>query len=239
MPSDIDLDSYICGGYFLTKRIPRPPDVSNMVPDSLITLSDCFTDIAPDDWADGGYNYDNEERAQEALKFGIPSTVVPELVRIFTEASRLGHPSHSFPDLSVAQAFYRHCGDKGAIVLLGIGLERSLLPSLRAQLPDDVNRGLGLVERIDANGPLERGGELLGYEPLGYEGTIFHSWLCHNAPVEAYARFGIRTNSRGFIDSFDDAVRVTRHLKATGAESAIWEPWLVVQYEAAAASRVT
>ena len=86
-----------------------------------------------------------------------------------------------------------------------------------------------LIEGVNADTPLERG-KVLGYEPLGFEATKFHSWLCHDAPAEADDRFGIRPNREGFIDSLADAVRVTRDLKATGAETAIWEPWLVVQY---------
>lgn len=230
MPSNLELNDYICGGYFLTKRISRPPDVSNLVPDWVITLSACFTDIAPDLWADADYKYDDERRVQEALKFGISATVVPELVNTFTQANRSQPLPNCFPSLSIAQNFYRYCTDKALVLLVGLGLERSLVPTLYEQLHDDVNQGFGLIERVNANTPLERGGKVLGYEPLGYYATHFHSWLCHNAPIEAYDRFGIRPNSVGFIDSLADAVRVTQNLKATGAERAIWAPWLVVQY---------
>jgi hypothetical protein len=233
MPENAELDDYISGGYFLVTRINRPPDVSNLVPDSVVTLSNCFTDIAPDTWADADYRYDDEERVQAALKFGIPASAVPELVSMFTQAVRPQHLTNAFPSLFVAQNFYRCCTDKGLVVLVGLGLERSLVPTFHEQLHDDSNQGYGLVERVNANAPLERGGKVLGYEPLGFEATQFHSWLCHNAPVEAHDRFGILPNSEGFIDSFADAVRVTQNLKATGAETAIWEPWLVVQYGSA------
>jgi len=49
------------------------------------------------------------------------------------------------------------------------------------QLFGDVDHGYGLVERVDANIPVVGGGEVLGYELLEFEGTKFHSWLCHNA----------------------------------------------------------
>jgi hypothetical protein len=225
-----DLDDYICGGYFLTKRVSRPAYVSNLAPDRMTTLSACFTDIAPDSWADADYRHDDVEQVQEAVKFGIPATAVPELVNMFTRAVRPEHLTNFFPSLSIGQNFYRYCADKDLVVLIGIGLERSLIPTLHAQLHDDVNEGYGLIERVNANIPLERGGNVLGYEPLGFDATRFHSWLCHNAPVDAYDRFGIRPNSAGLIDSFADVVRITEHLKATGAELAIWEPWLVVQY---------
>jgi hypothetical protein len=225
-----ELDDYVCGGYFLTRSISRPPDVSELMPDRVVTLSECFTDIAPDTWADADYRYDDEERVQSALKFGISAPAVPALVSMFTQAVRPQHLTSAFPSLSIAQSFYRHCSDKNLVPLLGIGLERSLVPTLHAQLRDDANHGYGLIERVNANVPLERGGKALGYEPLGFDATKFHSWLCHNAPVEAYDRFGIRPNGEGFIDLLADAVRVTQNLKATGAETAIWVPWLVVQY---------
>jgi hypothetical protein len=62
MPENVDLDTYISGGCFLTKRI-SPPAVSKLVPDWLTTVSECFTDVAPDTWADRGYKYGDEERA--------------------------------------------------------------------------------------------------------------------------------------------------------------------------------
>ncbi len=222
---------FICGGYFLTKRVQRPPDVSDLIPDSFLTISNCFTSIAPDMWAEAGYNREMSERVEEAAEFGIPASAVPALVELFTSTEQ-PHHSNAFPNFAVAREFYRHCVDKNSIALLGIGLEPSLVDSFRSQLVDDVNHGYGLEERVMLNNRLATGGTPLGFEPLGYEGTKFHSWLCHNAPVKALQKFGVRTNPTGFIDSLEDAVRITRDLKATGAETAIWEPWLVVQYAA-------
>jgi hypothetical protein len=77
---------------------------------------------------------------------------------------------------------------------------------------------------------LTSGGSFVGYEPLGFEATKFHSWLCHYTPDETYKRFGIRPNHLGLIDLLDEARRVTEYLLQTGAEPAIWEPWLLLDY---------
>jgi hypothetical protein len=224
-----DPSTFLSGGYFVTKRIGRPQYVSDLLPNSILTLSTCFTDIAPDVWTDKEYKNDDEERIEEALKFGIPREAVPTVVDQFTKAVESNHIANLFPTLSSAEEFFRHCADE-AVVLVGIGLDSSRVSSFKAQLADDCNHGYGLIERVDANIPIVGGGEVLGYEPLGFSGTKFHSWLCLNAPADAYKMFGVRPNGAGFIDSFDDAVRVTQNLKKTGAEPAIWEPWLVVQY---------
>ena len=104
MPMNADLDDYICGGNFLTKRVSRPAYVSNLAPDRMTTLSACFTDIAPDSWADADYRHDDVEQVQEAVKFGIPATAVPEL------AGRSGR--------NISQIFSRVCpSDKTFIAI--------------------------------------------------------------------------------------------------------------------------
>jgi hypothetical protein len=225
----INSDDYIAGGYFLVKRIARPKDLGEPLPDTILTLSNCFTETAPDDWALDGYNYEDDERASEGLKFGIPAHVIPELVKLMSrESGTLS--SNSFPNLAVGTEFYSHCSTNPEIALVGIGLHRSLTESFYAQRDKDINHGHGLIERVDFDQSLSKGGNPLGHEPLGFEAMIFHSWLCHSMPKEASDRFRIRPNQHGFIDSLEDAVRVTRHMAATGAEPAIWEPWLVMRY---------
>jgi len=226
-----DLSTFISGGYFLTKRIARPAWVIGPMPDFLITLSSAITDIAPDTWADNRYEYDKEVQAAEFLSFGIPRDAAAQLANEFTRAVlEHGYLSNFFPTLPVARAFHRQSRDKN-VLLVGIGLDPSLLPSLRAQLMDEINHGHGLIERVDAMIPIAGGGEVLGYEPLGFEGMTFHSWLGHKFFDVDCQQFGIMPNHLGFIDSFTDAVRVTEILKASGACPGIWEPWLVVRYE--------
>jgi hypothetical protein len=164
-----DLQRFISGGYFLTKRVSRPPFLTNLAPDPLISLSHCFADIAPEAWADKSYNYEDEERAAEARKFTIPAAAVPALVEDFTRAVEPRHISDMFPTLAIAQEFYRNCTDRTTIALVGIGLEPSLLESVFAQRNDDVNQGYWLIDRLDMKQPLESGGRILGYEPLGFE----------------------------------------------------------------------
>jgi hypothetical protein len=227
----INFDDYIGGGYFLVKLVPRPPELGEPLPQTILTLSNCFTEIAPDDWTVGGYKYEDSERASEAKKFGIPAEVVPELVKLMTQETGTLLP-RAFPNLSVGMEFYRCCAAKLEFALVGIGLHRSLTTSFHQQLDKDINGGYGLVERVDLDQPLAKGGRPLGYEPLGFEGTHFHSWLCHSMPKEASERLGLLPNRDGFIDTLDDAVRITEHMVATGAEPAIWEPWLVARYGA-------
>ena len=47
---------------------------------------------------------------------------------------------------------------------------------------------------------------------------------------EMYKPFGIRPNQLGLIDQPEDARQVNEYLRQTGAELAIWEPWLLLDF---------
>lgn len=224
------MKDYVSGGYYVVKAIPRPSGLSDILPSSLLTMSNCFTSVVCDIIQLQWDNYENvrEAIADEANEFAIPQSRIPELVtwaqaqhntnyQVFTEVG---------PALELRSRFIT---DASAHVI-GIGLHASLLESFESQLSKDVNKGLGLAELVSEKRPFAEGGTLLGFEPLGYEATKFHSWLCHYAPNKMYERFGIRPNQFGLIDKFEDARRVNEYLLQTGAEPAIWEPWSLIDY---------
>ena len=224
------MNDYVSGGYYVVKAIPRPSDLSDNLPNNLLTVSRCFTVVMRHVIQLQWDNYENvgQAIAEEARDFAIPQPQIPELVRwvkaqrntnylVFTEVE---------PPLELVDRFV----SDAATHVVGLGLHVSLIESFKSQLAKDMNNGYSLAELVDEKRPLAEGGVPLGYEPLGFEGTSFHSWLCHYAPNEAYSRFGIRPNQFGLIDKLEDARQVTDYLLQTGAEPAIWEPWLLLDY---------
>ena len=226
------MKDYVSGGYYVVKTIPRPKDLSDLLPKTLLTMSKCFSppirDLVQLQWDE--YEDASVSIGEEAIEFGIPENRIPDLVRwakgqhntsyfVFTEVG---------PPLELLDRFITD----SSVRVVGIGLHASLLESFKSQQSKDVNNGLGLVELVDEKRPLAENGVPLGYEPLGFEGTCFHSWLCHYAPDEVHKRFGIRPNRLGLIDNFEDARQVNEYLLETGAEPAIWEPWLLIDYAA-------
>ena len=225
----MEVSEFISGGYYVVKPVSRPEVFSTLLPRNILTLSSCIAEIAPDFWAVEGYKYTEEKRTAEAFKFGIPASLVPEMTKWVTAETHYWQPI-GFSSAIATQEFRSRFITDPDIVVVGIGLHISRLSSFRNQLDQDINHGYGLLERIEENTMLAAGGHVLGFEPLGYEGAHFHSWLCNDVPDDAHNRFGIRPNDQGFINEFEDAVRVVEYMKETGAEPAIWEPWLVVQY---------
>lgn len=224
------MTDYVSGGYYVLKAIPRPGDLSSILPDNLLTVSDCFTKVVCDiiqlQWDD----YDNvrDAIADEAREFGISGAQIPELVTWAKEQHNTNYLVYSEvePALELRQRFIT---DPSTHVI-GIGLHTSLLASFESQLDKDMNRGSGLLELVNEKRAPADGGNALGFEPLGFEATKFHSWLCHYAPDEVFNRLGIRPNNLGLIDRLDEARQVNEYLLQTGAEPAIWEPWLLLDY---------
>lgn len=224
------MTDYISGGYYVLKTIPRPHDLSGILPNTLLTISTCFTRVVRDIIELQWDIYDNvgETIAEEAKEFGIPNAKIPEVVTWAKAQANTHYSVYSEvePALELRRLFIR----EPSAHVIGIGLHTSLLDSFESQLEKDVNRGSGLLELVREKRPPAEGGAVLGFEPLGFEATTFHSWLCHYAPDEVFKRFGIRPNGFGLIDTLHDARRANEYLLETGAEPAIWEPWLVFDY---------
>lgn len=211
------------------KRIERPPNISELLPPTVLTLSSCFADIAPDLWAVDWKSYPLADVAAEAAKFGIKPHLAAELMKWVTAQTTGEHPN-AFRSTDTAREFRRRFSVSSDVLVVGKGLHTSLLASFHEQLGKESNRGYGLLDRVERKEQLAGGGDFLGYEPLGYDATSFHTWLCHSMPDEAKARFGIIPNENGLISNLRDAVELTRHMVETGAEPGIWEPWLLVSY---------
>jgi hypothetical protein len=225
------MSDYVSGGYYVVKAIPRPRDLSDILPSNLLTISDCFTAVVRDIIQLQSDNYENvrDAIADEAKEFAIPQSQIPELVTW----AKAQHNTHYlvFSEVDPALELRGRFITDTSTHVVGIGLHTSLLESFESQLSKDVNKGYGLVELMNEKRSLADNGRPIGFEPLGFEGTKFHSWLCHYAPDEVYKRFGIRPNLYGLIDKLEDARQVNEYLLQTGAEPAIWEPWVLFDYD--------
>ena len=81
---------------------------------------------------------------------------------------------------------------------------------------------------------MEGGGRDLGYEVLNVSlGERRHSWHCHHHERELHDRYGIRFAPGGFIERYDDAIRVAELFDSheVGCERGVWRPWKVLEYD--------
>jgi len=73
-------------------------------------------------------------------------------------------------------------------------------------------------------------GQELGWEVLCYDHGSFHSWLCNRLEDDAEKRFGIIPNARGFIDRYEEALKVAAEC-TEHANPGVWSPWMITHYE--------
>jgi hypothetical protein len=69
--ANCNMNDYISGGYYVVKGISRPPDLSNVLPGTLLTMSACFTSVVREiiqlQWDE--YTNVSKSIAEEASKF--------------------------------------------------------------------------------------------------------------------------------------------------------------------------
>lgn len=235
----IAINDYISGGYFITKLTKRPEYMSpQLLPDLIVSASDCIVDIFPNFWAiswAGGIT--NEERKQQANKFGLPTKSLEELINWTTEClakDELAYPT-MFINFDDAKTFIKNFGTSiPNTVLLGIGLHKSLVSKFLADAKPPAEGIMPAVYySINKQLKLAQGGRSIGFEVLGYdEYGSNHSWLCNDLQSDANEQFGIRPGKLGLLDTLAEATKVAEHAsrEEVGAEPGVWLPWLVVQY---------
>lgn len=224
------------GGYFLTRTLDRPDFMSaHLIPDRLISMSDCICDFVPNLWALQWAEIDSQDRIDEASRFGIPPEMVPAIVSWTTaqlEEGTVGFPC-LFYRLDDARSFASRFVDLPDLRLVGISLHADLVDAfLEKEKPEDEQGEPGIYTAIARQQAGETGGVDLGWEPLCYEFGGFHSWLCNSLEVEVAESLHLQPGPTGFFDSDDDALAATTYCgrDEVGAEPGFWAPWLVTEY---------
>jgi hypothetical protein len=88
----------------------------------------------------------------------------------------------------------------------------------------------GILDAALKMQPVSEGGRVLGFEPLVYDYTLSHSWLCNSLDTLVAEQLNIRPNAHGFIDTFDEACKCIEYISRedVGAEPGLWLPWLII-----------
>ncbi|MFD7961321.1 hypothetical protein ACFV5J_11015 [Streptomyces zaomyceticus] len=95
-----------------------------------------------------------------------------------------------------------------------------------------------LLAHLDrrADGPVREvaaGGRVLGWEVLGYDIGLLHSWLCNNLYEDGVRQLGVATDDdRGLLSDREAAVRVATWANARGDTKPVtWFPAALVEWD--------
>jgi len=229
-------DAHRSAGYFLTRDFVRPDHGSvDLLPERLVSASECLASFVPATWTLTWVHSSDEARQKTALEFGLSPAALPSVMESATESFERdwGWP-YVFYTLAGARQFHRQFLSSGSTVrLFGLALPEDLFPAfLKAAEPGTGEGETGFLACAKAGKALEPGGVPIGWEILGFEYGMFHSWLCNGLERDVSQVLSIRPNAHGFIGSLDNARRVANFCgqESVGAEPALWQPWLVVEY---------
>jgi hypothetical protein len=232
---DVDLGDYVAGGYFVVKYI-EPSDhgfqPSELLPERVISIRGCVSATFEVYWG-----WDTEKHKVEALKFGIPNEKLGVLSEWINEDhyGEIEHPNVFLkPEyaLSFVNEFLDFAHD---FVILGIGLHKGLVDKFLKENVDNRAELHGLDQLLYERTPLETGGQILGFEVVGYNINFSCSWLCSGLEKDMRELYGIHPNQHGFIETYEDAEKVSEWINEdrighSRGEPDPYYPWLIVQY---------
>ncbi len=227
----------ISGGYWFVRSAERPSyAAADVLPPLLWTPTSCICELYPDYWAFSWCKPPQDEIDAVIRELGL-SRADLQILQAWVE-TQFDHGGVGFPGiflrLDIAKQFEtRFIRTDSDIKLLGIGLPEAYVEEFLSEArPSSGEEPPGIYQAIESRTLLTEGGVSLGFEPLGYEYGEFHSFICNSLEEDYTKALNLSLNAHGRftdLDACEQAIAYTR-LDSTGAEPALWQPWLVVEY---------
>ncbi len=219
---------YFLGGYFLV-RGGKPS--SELLPDPFWILG-CLSDLLPcihvpwDEISDEYRTYWRNElppsRSDEMFRWA----------RALYDAGEFGFGDVFLTLASARSCYERYLRSVENVKLLEISLPDPFVDEFLDKesvfgISDNLSKRI-LVCRDDS--AVVRGFDILGEEYVA--NGSFHCFACNYLQEDYTTKLGIRLNEFGLIPALEDAVRAADYtnLDSTGAEPALWQPWLVREF---------
>lgn len=232
----------ISGGFYITRAISRPSGLGDaLLPERLLTLSACLTDLIPDWWALEWASCSGEERLVAMARIGLPAEALPAVVRLATNAfnrGELGWPC-VWQSSSAARTALAALNLPSDFIIVELGVPANEATALIAKLEPPAGVGeCGFLTRLKAGSALEHSAGAIGWEVLGVEdGGSFHSWLCNSIHDEAHNKRNIRPGQLGLLSTEEDARSVEALIDGgLGAEPVPWFRGVLSRLEVATAT---
>ena len=242
----MNLANYIACGYVITRPVERITGGAELLPEQILSISSELCPRVPDYSAMPWANMDLEERYRESTTPRQLALSREAFQQVGTWVTLLWKTDGlKWMDVFVAPEIARHfitetlAAHRDRLLILGVGLHRRLVdeflaacqPPAGSTPPAPSEATYGVYDMVANRGALAAGGAVLGFEPAGYAYGDFTSWLIHGLHVECHARFGIRPNRWGLLETAEEAARCANHLRGVeGKEPGWWQAWLVAQY---------
>ena len=111
--------------------------------------------------------------------------------------------------------------------IIGIALPRIHRDSFLEEQDDLRYR---IFKNINNFLPLDSNSTILGYEILGFDAGVFHSYICNGLEDEYYEKYNLVLNENGFISTEEEAFILSKYTneEIKDTEPVLWLPWAIL-----------
>ena len=231
--------SYLSAGYYLILPTPRKEYMDKaVVPESVLSVSECICTHYPDISILWGNSEVKKDHYMDQL--GLSLTTFQLLEQWIEEQRKTGDVlfPQVFSNLNVAQTFVdRFLNQLPDIRIISLGLPEQF----KVDFLEDVaafssknSEPYGVEKMVSQHlSPDTDGAKKIGYEVLGFDSGLFHSYLCNGLERDFSNHFNLSLNSHGLIHTFEEADRYSDYCNELGeaTEAVLWLPWAIFEYE--------
>ena len=231
--------SYLSAGYYLILPTPRKEYMDRaVVPESVLSVSECICTHYPDISILWGNSELKKDRYMEQL--GLSLTTFQILEQWIEEHRKTGDMlfPQVFSNSNAAQTFVdRFLNHLPDIRIISIGLPEQYkvdfledVAAFSSQNPEPYGVEKMVSQHIS---PDTDGAKKIGYEVLGFDSGLFHSYLCNGLERDFDHQLNTSLNSHGLIHTFEKADRYSDYCNELGeaTEAVLWLPWAIIEYE--------
>ncbi|MFY9858880.1 MAG: hypothetical protein WAK79_12475 [Exiguobacterium chiriqhucha] len=222
------------GGYLLIERTKRAAYMdAQLIPESVQSASACICEQHPTLDVLWGTSKERKKAYRERLRLSEEAFFkLTEWVEIHQESGDLGYPQ-TFQTVELAKRFRNRFFSHIELDIIELGLPESYVADFLAEGDEGESLERYGVERLLRHGCGAPVGRLLGYEVLGYENGMFHSYLCNGLEQDFAKQFSFQLNRHGFISTFEEAERYCTYSNQEDVEteSVLWLPWAIFEVD--------
>ncbi len=225
----------ICSaGYVLVAESVRPDYMdSRLIPETVLSISTCICEHHPNIDVLWGMSTQAKATYEHELKLNQQgSTELMAWIDTYHESGQLGYPQ-TFQSLDLAHTFKRQFLSHVAVKVVGLALPEAHISTFLEDSEMGESPERYGIERFVMRRENVETGHLLGYEVLGYEKGIFHSYLCNGLESEFAEQFPFRLNEHGLIPTLEEAERYCTYSNQEDVEteSVLWLPWAIFEVD--------
>ncbi|MET3193777.1 hypothetical protein [Bacillus sp. OAE603] len=229
---------FISGGYYIVAPTMRQEYMyKEIIPEKVISVSECICDIHPE--INVFWSGSKENKLKYIKEVNISEDKYKEMEKWIQDHFDLKEFEYPqiFPSLNLAKEFYctflNHIQD---LRIIGFGLPSNYLESFfdeEGTLNKTTEDRTGLENILMKKDFIDDVTSIKGFEILGYETNIFHSYLCNGLEKDFKNQFDFSLNENGFVSSLEEAEKCCdiANDEELGTEDVFWLPWAIFEYE--------